>query len=95
MEGADIYQSTKNSRTKVEMMEKYYASYIKRTLDASSIDVRPLGNGPPIGYTPLCAGVAELADAPDSKSGSARSVGSTPTARTIRSVRLLAYKLPR
>lgn len=29
------------------------------------------------------AGVAELADAPDSKSGSERSVGSTPTARTI------------
>ncbi len=28
------------------------------------------------------AGVAELADAPDSKSGSERSVGSTPTART-------------
>ena len=31
------------------------------------------------------AGVAELADAPDSKSGSERSVGSTPTARTSRS----------
>jgi hypothetical protein len=29
------------------------------------------------------AGVAELVDAPDSKSGSERSVGSIPTARTI------------
>jgi hypothetical protein len=29
------------------------------------------------------AGVVELVDAPDSKSGSARSVGSSPTARTI------------
>ncbi len=28
------------------------------------------------------AGVVELVDAPDSKSGSARSVGSIPTART-------------
>jgi hypothetical protein len=30
----------------------------------------------------LIAGVVELVDAPDSKSGSARSVGSIPTART-------------
>ncbi len=29
------------------------------------------------------AGVVELVDAPDSKSGSARSVGSIPTTRTI------------
>ena len=29
------------------------------------------------------AGVVELVDAPDSKSGSERSVGSIPTARTI------------
>ncbi len=29
-----------------------------------------------------CAGVVELVDAPDSKSGSVRSVGSIPTART-------------
>jgi hypothetical protein len=29
------------------------------------------------------AGVVELVDAPDSKSGSARSVGSSPTTRTI------------
>ena len=31
---------------------------------------------------PYRAGVVELVDAPDSKSGSARSVGSTPTTRT-------------
>jgi hypothetical protein len=31
------------------------------------------------------AGVVELVDAPDSKSGSERSVGSSPTARTIES----------
>ncbi len=31
----------------------------------------------------FCARVAELADAPDSKSGSARSVGSTPTPGTM------------
>ncbi len=30
-----------------------------------------------------CAGVVELVDAPDSKSGSERSVGSSPTTRTI------------
>ena len=29
-----------------------------------------------------CAGVVELVDAPDSKSGSERSVGSIPTTRT-------------
>ena len=34
-------------------------------------------------YTKIDAGVVELVDAPDSKSGSVRSVGSTPTARTI------------
>ena len=35
-----------------------------------------------IGAKRLDAGVVELVDAPDSKSGSARSVGSTPTTRT-------------
>ena len=35
-----------------------------------------------------CAGVVELVDAPDSKSGSVRSVGSIPTARTIQDGRL-------
>ncbi|HEV7659333.1 MAG TPA: site-specific integrase [Allosphingosinicella sp.] len=40
MEGADIYQVAKNCRTSVEMIETYYASHIKNTLDASAINVR-------------------------------------------------------
>lgn len=40
MEGADIYQIAKNCRTSVEMIEKYYASHIANTLDASAINVR-------------------------------------------------------
>jgi integrase len=40
MEGADIYQVAKNCRTSVEMIEKYYASHIKNTLDAAAINVR-------------------------------------------------------
>ena len=40
MEGADIYQIAKNCRTSIEMIEKFYASHIKTTLDASSINVR-------------------------------------------------------
>jgi len=40
MEGADIYQIAKNCRTSVEMIETYYASHIKNTLDASAINVR-------------------------------------------------------
>ena len=40
MEGADIYQVPENCRTSVEMIEKYYASHIKNTLDASAINVR-------------------------------------------------------
>lgn len=40
MEGADIYQIAKNCRTSVEMIEKFYASHIKNTLDASAINVR-------------------------------------------------------
>jgi integrase len=39
MEGADIYQIAKNCRTSVEMIEKYYASHIKNTLDAAAINV--------------------------------------------------------
>ena len=39
MEGADIYQVAKNCRTSVEMIEKYYASHIKNTLDAAAINV--------------------------------------------------------
>jgi integrase len=40
MEGADIYQVAKNCRTSVEMIEKFYASHIKTTLDAAAINVR-------------------------------------------------------
>ena len=40
MEGADIYQIAKNCRTSVEMIEKYYASHIKTSLDAAAINVR-------------------------------------------------------
>lgn len=40
MEGADIYQIAKNCRTSVEMIEKYYASHIKNTIDASAVNVR-------------------------------------------------------
>ena len=39
MQGADIYQIAKNCRTSVEMIETYYASHIKNTLDASAINV--------------------------------------------------------
>jgi integrase len=39
MEGADIYQIAKNCRTSVEMIEKYYASRIKTSLDAVAINV--------------------------------------------------------
>jgi integrase len=40
MEGADIYQVAKNCRTSVEMIEKYYATHLKTTLDAAAINVR-------------------------------------------------------
>ncbi|MBI1262775.1 MAG: site-specific integrase [Rhizobiales bacterium] len=40
MQGADIYQIAKNCRTSVEMIENYYASHIKNTLDAAAINVR-------------------------------------------------------
>jgi integrase len=40
MEGADIYQVAKNCRTSVEMIEKYYASHLKTTIDASAVNVR-------------------------------------------------------
>ena len=47
MEGADIYQIAKNCRTSVEMIEKYYASHIKTSLDTEAINrrkLRPKGN---------------------------------------------------
>ncbi len=40
MEGADIYQIAKNCRTSVEMIEQFYASHIKNTLNASAINVK-------------------------------------------------------
>jgi integrase len=40
MEGADIYQIAKNCRTSVEMIEKFYASHIKTTISAASVNVR-------------------------------------------------------
>jgi integrase len=39
MEGADIYQIAKNCRTSVEMIEKYYASHLKNSIDASAVNV--------------------------------------------------------
>ncbi len=39
-EGADIYQIAKNCRTSVEMIEKFYATHIKTSLDATAINVR-------------------------------------------------------
>ena len=39
MEGADIYQIAKNCRTSVEMIEKYYAAYIKTNLDAAANNI--------------------------------------------------------
>lgn len=39
MQGADIYQVAKNCRTSVEMIQKFYASHIMATLDASAINV--------------------------------------------------------
>ena len=39
MEGADIYQIAKNFRTSVEMIEKYYASHLKTTIDAAAVNV--------------------------------------------------------
>jgi hypothetical protein len=40
MEGADIYQIAKNCRTSVKMIENYYASHIKTSLNAAAINVR-------------------------------------------------------
>ena len=47
MEGADIYQIAKNCRTSVEMIEKFYASHIKNTLDTSAINIRKIKPGTP------------------------------------------------
>ena len=45
MEGANIYQVSKNCRTSVEMIEKYYAPHIQNMLDASAINVRKVKAG--------------------------------------------------
>ena len=39
MEGANIYQITKNCRTSVGMIEKYYGVHIKNSLNAAAINV--------------------------------------------------------
>jgi integrase len=55
MEGADIYQVAKNCRTSVEMIETFYASHIKNTLDAAAINVRkkPRSRKEPSAQKPL------------------------------------------
>ena len=40
MEGADIYQIAKNCRTSVEMIEKFYATHIKTSIDIAAINPR-------------------------------------------------------
>jgi integrase len=40
IEGADVYQIAKNCRTSVKMIEDFYASHIKNTVDAAIINVR-------------------------------------------------------
>ena len=107
MEGADIYQIAKNCRTSVEMIEKFYASHIKNTLDAAAINVRkarlvPIADkpssqpksvkasirrksvaySPALGYRNAACGCGGMVVAPDSKSGSVKSVGSSPSNRT-------------
>ena len=79
MEGADIYQIAKNCRTSVEMIEKYYASHLKNSLDAAAINIicgrrkQRRTSSPPKERKKLVecyarddhAGVAESADASD------------------------------
>ncbi len=48
LEGVDIYQISKNYRTSVEMIEKYYAAHIKTNIDAAAINVR---KSPNVGHT--------------------------------------------
>lgn len=40
MEGADIYQIAKSCRTRVKMIEDFYAAHIKDLFDTASINVR-------------------------------------------------------
>ncbi len=56
MEGADIYQIAKNCRTSVEMIERFYASHIKNTLDAAAINIRrpkPTSKAKPQSLNPI------------------------------------------
>jgi hypothetical protein len=53
MEGADIYAIAKNCRTSVEMIEKFYASHIKTTLDASAINIRKVRKAKRPAETPI------------------------------------------
>lgn len=48
MEGADIYQVAKNCRTSVEMIEKFYASHIRTSLNAAAINVRSVRRRQPV-----------------------------------------------
>lgn len=38
LEGADIYQIAKNCRTTVEMIEKFYASHLKNSIDTAAVN---------------------------------------------------------
>ena len=53
---------------------------------ANGADDIELISDEPFANSTCDAGVVELVDAPDSKSGSERSVGSIPTARTNRAI---------
>ena len=60
-----------------------------------SVAYRPPGRRSVACYVPLRhAGVVKLVDAPDSKSGSERSVGSIPTTRTINFLQCLCRRRP-
>ena len=59
MEGADIYQIAKNCRTSVEMIEKYYASHIKTSLDAAAINVPQVEDGSDHEGPTMKEGIAE------------------------------------
>ncbi len=52
MEGADIYQIAKNCRTSVEMIEKFYASHIRTSLNAAAINVMRATTGAPTAQKP-------------------------------------------
>jgi integrase len=73
MEGADIYQIAKNCRTSVEMIEKYYASHLKNSLDAAAINVRR-ARGPRAGGI---TGNTFLASEPPAAIGKRRGRGET------------------